>query len=94
MAEIIDLALGRGCHFCGQRDTRNVRVRCQGENGPEHELTVPLCARHRLLLQSAGAHGRLYKATRERWWYLPSTGEAQPDLPAGPAGCPASALLR
>ena len=65
---MIELALGRACHFCGDRTTRNYRVRRAAEGAPPEDLTVPLCARHRLLLQSAGPAGRLHKPTGVRWY--------------------------
>jgi hypothetical protein len=91
---MLDLAIGRVCHFCGERTTQNCRVRRQREGAPAEELTVPLCARHQALLRSAGAHGRLHKATGERWWYLSGGLPAAPDEAGGIAGCPVSALLR
>lgn len=88
----IDIALGRSCHFCGDRDARNCRVRREGGGAPAEELTVPLCGRHRLLLQAGGLRGRLHKPTGVRWWYAGGEG-APPADPSARAGCPADALL-
>jgi hypothetical protein len=87
---LIDLALGRTCHFCGSRDTRNVPVRRQTADAAAEALTVPLCSRHVMLLRSAGGSGRLHKPTATRWWL--ADGEAVPNGPPA-EGCPASALL-
>lgn len=91
--QMIDLAVGRGCRFCGARDARNTRVRvlAAGTVAPA-EQSVPLCPRHLLLLQSAGAEGRLHKPTGERWWALNGATVAA-GADATPA-CPADALIR
>ena len=89
---MIDIAVGRVCHFCGDRDVRNCRVRRAAGDAPPDELTVPLCGRHRLLLQGAGDAGRLHKATATRWWYVGAAGEPATGGPP-PTICPAGSLL-
>ncbi len=90
MSLLIDLAIGRGCHFCPERTVQNSRVRRRPEGADPEDLAVPLCARHRAMLQAAGEHGRLHTPTNTRWWYL---GGNLPE-PATPlAGCPVSALV-
>lgn len=89
---MIDIAIGRACHFCADRDVHNYRVRrAHGARAPE-ELAVPLCSHHRLLLQGAGRAGRLHKATGTRWWLVGAEGEPATGAPP-PTGCPAGALL-
>jgi hypothetical protein len=87
---MIDIAIGRTCHFCGAQQTTNERLRRES-NGAVETLTAPLCPRHLLLLRSAGADGRFHKPTSTRWW-LVAAGTDQP-VPAG-AACPAESLLQ
>ncbi len=89
MSMLIDLAVGRACHFCAERNVQNSRVRRLPGDGPAEELAVPLCARHRAMLQAAGEAGRLHKPTNTRWWY---TGADRTEVSAPLAGCPVSAL--
>lgn len=98
---MLDIAIGRGCHFCGDRDARNERLRRAAGDGAAEDLTLPLCGRHRLLLDS-GARGRLHKPTGVRWWLLGGDGEPVSGAAATAggslgamtvAGCPAGALL-
>ncbi|MBI2760321.1 MAG: hypothetical protein HYX51_02705 [Chloroflexi bacterium] len=93
MSQMIDLAIGRGCHFCGERNARNARVRREDAAGQVEDFATPLCVRHRLLLQAAGDSGRLHKASGVRWWLADDDGTPRPGGPSADA-CPASALLR
>lgn len=92
MTAMLDIAFGRTCVFCGLTQTRNVRIRRRAAEGPPEELTVALCARHRLLLQQAGEHGRLHRPTGVRWWYVSAGDETFTTAKEGSA-CPAGALL-
>lgn len=87
---MIDIAVGRACHFCGAHQTTNERLRRE-HDGEVETMTAPLCPRHLLLLRSAGPSGRLHKPTGTRWW-LVAAGTDEP-APAGLA-CPAESLLQ
>ncbi len=90
MSMLIDLAVGRACHFCAERNVQNSRVRRQPAGEPAEDMAVPLCARHRAMLQAAGETGRLHTPTHTRWWYLSGDG---PRAAVPLAGCPVSALV-
>lgn len=89
MSGLIDLAVGSGCHFCADARARNTRVRRQQGEGALEELTVPLCDRHRIPLEAAGAAGRLHKPTGARWW-----SAAAVSAEAAAAVCPAAAFVK
>jgi hypothetical protein len=93
MSQMIDLAVGRACHFCGERNARNARVRREETSGQVEEFATPLCVRHRLLLQAAGDSGRLHKTSGVRWWLIDDDGAPRSGGLTADA-CPASSLLR
>lgn len=89
MSGLIDLAIGSGCHFCNDARARNTRVRRQQDDGLVEELAVPLCDRHRIPLEAAGAAGRLHKPTGVRWWSATVVSAE-----AAGAVCPAATFVK